>query len=213
MMNNITAVRKKSQLLIALIVLVLIVDQCSKFWVKTHMYIGENIEVFSWFHILFVENNGMAFGMELIGKLFLSIFRVVAIGAIIYLLSKLIKKEYCLGYLLCIGLILAGALGNLIDSAFYGLVFNDSVGQVATFLNHPEGQPNYAPFLYGKVVDMLYFPIISNARGETLFFSPVFNVADSAVSIGVFTILLFYRKELNASLESKSNNEKSIDEK
>ena len=195
--------RKKTLFLIALILLVLIIDQSSKFWVKTHMYLHQDEPIFSWFHILFVENNGMAFGMEVFGKLFLSLFRVIAIGAIIYFLIKLIKSGYGLGFVLCVGLILAGAIGNLIDSAFYGMVFNSSTGQVATFIDHPEGQPNYATFLHGKVVDMLYFPIIKDARGETLFFSPVFNIADSSVTIGVSLILLFFRKDLNKSLESK----------
>lgn len=200
--------RKKTLFFIAVVLVILIIDQSFKLWVKTNMFIGQSIDVSSWFRILFVENNGMAFGMEIFGKLFLSLFRIVAIIAIIIFSIKLIKSDYRLGYVLCIGLILAGAIGNLIDSAFYGMLFNSSNGNVASLLllERPEGAQGYATFLHGKVVDMLYFPIIKNAQGETLFFSPVFNIADSAVTIGVFTILLFFRKDLNRSLESKPKN-------
>jgi signal peptidase II len=201
--------RKKSLFFIAVILLVLIIDQCLKLWVKSHMYLGQNIEVTSWFNIFFIENNGMAFGMEIFGKLFLSLFRIVAIIAIIIFSVKLIKSDYRLGYIICIGLILAGAIGNLIDSAFYGMMFNSSEGNTAVLVlfDQPEGATGYSSFLHGKVVDMLYFPIIKNAQGETLFFSPVFNIADSAVTIGVFAILLFFRKDLNSSLESKPKKE------
>lgn len=208
--------KKKSLFFIAIILLILVIDQSFKFWVKTNMYIGQSIDLYGWFKILFVENNGMAFGMEIFGKLFLSLFRIVAIIAIIIFSIKLIKSNYRLGYIICIGLILAGAIGNLIDSAFYGMLFSSSDGVVASFLPYeqPEGVQAYAPFLYGKVVDMLYFPIITNARGETLFFSPVFNVADSAVTVGVFLILLFFRKDLNRSLESTPKKGiETIDEK
>jgi len=196
--------RKKSLWLVSIVLLVLIIDQSIKFWIKTHLVIGESIHVFSWFQLLFVENNGMAFGMELIGKLFLSLFRVGAIIAIIFFLRQIIKKGYRLGFIICIGLVLAGAIGNLIDSAFYGMVFTHSYGQIATFLNHPEGAPGYSSFLHGRVVDMFYFPIIKNAQGETIFFSPVFNFADSSVTVGVALILLLFRNDLNKSMETKS---------
>ncbi|MDR0872086.1 MAG: signal peptidase II [Prevotellaceae bacterium] len=170
------SVGKKS---ILVILLVLIIDQISKIWIKTHFALGESVEVFSWFQIAFIENNGMAFGMEFIGKLFLTLFRIVAVGGIGYLIYRFIKQnKYSDGFIICIALIFAGALGNIIDCVFYGVAFD------------------YAPLFYGKVVDMLYFPIIRNAAGETLFFSPVFNIADSAITVAVIYILIFYRKYL-----------------
>jgi len=165
--------------------------------------------VFSWFQIYFIENNGMAFGMELIGKLFLTIFRIIAVGALGYYIHVLIKKQFSTGYILTISLVLAGAAGNILDSIFYGVLFDDSYGHIASFL--PDGG-GYSSLFYGRVVDMLYFPIIHNSAGETLFFSPVFNIADSAISVAVVIILIFFRKELNNSLETKkdSNVEPSI---
>ncbi len=165
--------------------------------------IGDEFPVFGrWFFIHFVENNGMAFGMELageFGKLFLSVFRIVAVGAIGFYLFKLTKKELPTGLIVCLSLVLAGALGNIIDSAFYGLLFDHSYGQVASFM--PEGG-GYASFLHGKVVDMFYFPILRGTYptwipffggDDFLFFRPVFNFADSAISVGIFALLIFYR--------------------
>ena len=186
-----------------LIFLILFVDQASKIYIKTHFSIGENVPVFSWFQIFFIENNGMAFGMELIGKLFLTLFRIVAVVVLGYYIHILIKKQVRIGYILTISLVLAGAAGNIIDSIFYGILFSDSIGHVASFL--PDGG-GYASLFHGKVVDMLYFPIIKNSAGETLFFSPIFNIADSAISVAVGIIVIFYRKELNESLENKKDN-------
>ena len=200
------SITKKSLLLIFF---VLFVDQASKIYVKMNFQLGEYVEVFSWFKIYFIENNGMAFGMELIGKLFLTIFRIIAVGALCFYIHNLIKKQVKAGFILTISLVLAGAAGNIIDSLVYGVIFNDSYGQVATFL--PQGG-GYAPVFYGKVVDMLYFPLITNSAGETLFFSPIFNVADSAISVAVIIILFFYRKELNDSLESKKTKDDQISE-
>ena len=191
------SITKKS---ISLIFLILFIDQAAKIYTKLHFALGDHVNVFSWFQIYFIENNGMAFGMELIGKLFLTLFRIVAVGALGYYIHVLIKKQARTGYILTISLVLAGAAGNIIDSVFYGLFFNDSYGHIATLL--PDGG-GYASLFYGKVVDMLYFPIIRNSMGETLFFSPVFNIADSAISVAVVIILIFYRKELNESLETK----------
>jgi len=188
---------KKSVLLI---IFVLLVDQASKFYIKTHFALGDHIDIFSWFQIDFIENNGMAFGIELLDKLFLTAFRIGAVVLIIFYIRSLIKRNFRTGYVLSISLLLAGAAGNIFDSVFYGVLFSDSYGRVATFLP-PEG--GYAPLFYGKVVDMLYFPLIKNAAGETIFFRPVFNVADAAITISVFIILIFYRKELNASFEKK----------
>ena len=193
------SITKKSVLLIFL---VLFVDQASKIYVKLNFELGEHVDVFSWFKIYFIENNGMAFGMELIGKLFLTLFRIVAVTALAYYIHLLIKKEVKNGYILTISLVLAGAAGNIIDSLFYGIIFStsDYMGHVASIF--PPGG-GYSSLFYGKVVDMLYFPIIKNSVGETLFFSPIFNVADAAISVAVGLILIFYRKELNESLESK----------
>ncbi|MEA4867729.1 MAG: lipoprotein signal peptidase [Bacteroidia bacterium] len=188
-----------------LVVLILVIDQVVKIWIKTNMTIGESIPVFGdWFKIYFIENNGMAFGMQFggaIGKLLLSLFRIVLIGFIIYYIKKLLRKEAPMGVIYGVGLILVGAVGNVVDSMFYGLIFSESTfTQVATFL--PEGG-GYASFLHGKVVDMLYFPLIDTTLpnwvpiwgGEQfLFFRPIFNIADSCITIGVFYLLLFHRK-------------------
>ena len=191
------SVTKKSLLLIFL---VLIIDQASKIFIKLNFALGEHIDVTDWFYIYFTENNGMAFGMEIFGKLFLTIFRIVAVGGISYFIYTLIKKNARTGFILAVSLLLAGAAGNIFDSVFYGVLFSDSYGMAATFLPETGG---YAPVFYGKVVDMLYFPLIRNSAGEVLFFSPVFNIADSAITISVVIILIFFRKDLNDSLETK----------
>lgn len=202
------SLRNKS---ILLIILILFVDQCVKIWIKTHMVIGDEYPVFgNWFIIHYTENNGMAFGMEFwgkSGKLFLSLFRIAAISAIGYFLVKLIKQNAKMGLVLGISAIMAGAVGNLLDSAFYGLIFSDSLTEVAKFL--PVGG-GYASFLHGRVVDMLYFPIINTTYPGWLpvfggkpfvFFSPVFNIADSAITSGVFYLLIFERKQLFGNQE------------
>lgn len=201
------SITKKSILLISL---VLLVDQTVKIYVKLNFSLGENVDVFSWFKIYFIENNGMAFGMEVIGKLFLTLFRIVAVGALAYYIHILIKKRVRPGYILTVALVLAGAAGNIIDSLFYGLIFSASnyMGPVATLF--PDGG-GYAGLFYGKVVDMLYFPLIKGADGHTIFFSPIFNVADSAISVAVGIILIFFRKELNESLEKKPENNDQIE--
>jgi|TARA_B110000467_G_C18256307_1_gene443586 signal peptidase II len=185
---------------LALILGVLILDQALKFWIKTNMIIGEEIRVLDWFIIHFTENNGMAFGMQLggeWGKYLLSMFRIIAIGAIAWYLKTLAEKNTKKGVVLSIALVLAGAIGNMIDSAFYGLVFSESFGQTATFL---EG--GYAGFLQGRVVDMFYFPLWNGhlpawlpiwGGDHFIFFRPVFNVADAAISTGVINLLLFHR--------------------
>ena len=170
------------------------------------MFLGETIDVCSWFKILFIENNGMAFGMELGSKLFLTIFRIVAITLIGYYIYKLIKKNNNLkkGYLISISLIFAGALGNIIDCLFYGVIFNaPRFPEIATLFPAEGG---YADFMYGRVVDMLYFPLFSFVWPDWIpfvggeyfeFFEPVFNIADSAITIGIALVLIFYRKSLS----------------
>lgn len=189
----------------ALVVFALLfIDQASKIWIKTHMMLGEEFPVLGhWFYIHFVENNGMAFGMELgggFGKLFLSVFRIVAVCGIGWYLYNLTRKEAPRGLVFSVSLVMAGAIGNIIDSVFYGMLFDHSYGQVATMF--PEGG-GYASFLHGKVVDLFYFPILRGTYPDWfplwggqdfLFFRPVFNVADSAISVGIFIILVFQRK-------------------
>ena len=196
---------------ILLIILLLLIDQASKIYIKLNFALGDEVEVFPWFKILFIENNGMAFGMELVGKLFLTLFRITAVVFLSYFISKLIRQNARQGYILAISMLTAGAAGKIIDSVFYGVIFNESTPyQVATLF--PEGG-GYASLFYGKVVDMLYFPLITNAGGETVFFRYIFNVADSCVTVSVFIILLFFRKDLNHSLESKKTPETSHEEK
>ncbi|NLX80878.1 MAG: lipoprotein signal peptidase [Proteiniphilum sp.] len=206
---------KKSIIAISVIVLVLLIDQISKIWVKTNMALYDSIDITSWFKIYFVENNGMAFGIEAIGKLFLSIFRIIAVTGIIYYLTIIVKENYKNGFIACIALILAGASGNIIDSVFYGAFFEASYqGHVASFVPFGEG---YASLLHGKVVDMLYFPLFEGTYPswipivggeEFLFFRFIFNIADSAITVGVALLLIFYRKTLSYSLMSKSDREK-----
>ena len=221
--------RKKSLIAIAIILGILILDQVLKIWIKTNFTLGQELNIIGdKIKLHFVENEGMAFGMTFggsWGKLFLSLFRVVAISLLIYYLCKIIKAGENLFYIICISLIIAGATGNLIDSAFYGLIFNESTQyQVATMFP-PEG--GYAPFLYGKVVDMFYCPIIETTYPtwfpfvggkEFLFFRPVFNVADSAITVSVFLLLIFYKRIFGESileslkLKKKSSNSETSEQ-
>ena len=193
---------------LAPVLLILIVDQIVKIYVKTHFTLGESLHVAgNWFILHFIENNGMSFGMEFAGsygKLFLTLFRIIAAGAIGWYLHTIVKKKANLYLIITFSMILAGAIGNIIDCMFYGLIFNESLPWPAStaVLFPPEG--GYAPFMYGKVVDMLYFPIIESrfpqwmpfvGGDEFTFFSPVFNIADSAITLGVL-VLLFFQKRL-----------------
>ena len=194
------------------IFLVLLFDQILKIWVKTSMTLGQDTSVIgSWFRLLFVENNGMAFGWLGGGgilKLALSLFRIVAIVALFWILIRQAKKGTKFGVLFGLALITAGAMGNIIDSVFYGRIFSESTfTQVATLF--PDGG-GYAGWLHGRVVDMLYFPIIDVARenatwlpefffgpdGHFIFFRPIFNLADAAITVGVFYMLIFQWKWL-----------------
>jgi signal peptidase II len=200
---------------VSVIILLLLLDQTLKVWIKTHMQLHDNIEITRWFYIYFTENPGMAFGIEIVGKLFLTLFRIVAVFFIAFYLYKIIKENYKFGYIACIALIFAGAMGNIIDSVFYGVLFDHSTGQIAAFM--PEGG-GYAGWLHGKVVDMFYFPLIDTVLpewipvwggNEFVFFRPIFNLADSAICIGVFILFIFYRHTLSKSISKEKKEEES----
>lgn len=205
----------KGVIAVLTVLLVLLIDQFSKIWVKTHMALYDSFDITNWFKIYFVENNGMAFGIEAFGKMFLSIFRIGAVVLIIIYLKKLVKENYKTGFIVCISLIFAGASGNIIDSVFYGAIFEASYpGHVASLVPFGEG---YSSLLHGKVVDMLYFPLFEGTfpkwlpfigGQDYLFFRFIFNIADSAITVGVIILLLFYRKTLSYSLMSKKEKEK-----
>lgn len=192
------------RLAVIIIIAILLIDQAIKIWVKTSMTLHESIHITDWFYITFIENMGMAFGMQLGSKIVLSLFRVVAISVLGYYIWLEVGKKARTGYIVCLSMVLAGAAGNLIDCMFYGLVFNNSSEFYLSYFV-PFGT-GYAPFLMGKVVDMFYFPLIETdwpqwmpfvGGDHFIFFSPVFNFADSAISVGVVLLLLFYREEIS----------------
>lgn len=218
---------------IFLILLILLIDQWSKIYIKTHFVLGESVDVFSWFKILFIENEGAAWGAKLsdilpisdaTGKLVLTIFRLFAIVGIGYWLFDVVKKQSSKTLIIAVSLIFAGALGNILDSVFYGIIFDDSYNQVATlFTDEPYGEP-----FYGKVVDMLYFPLIDTTLPDWIpflggsnfrFFEPVFNIADTAISTGVGILLVFNKKAFGKEEEitdtpevSEKNNQEFLKE-
>jgi len=196
---------------VLVVLAVLLIDQVIKIWVKTSMTLHESIHITDWFYITFIENNGMAFGMQLGSKIILSLFRVAAISLLGYYIWLQVKRRAKTGYIICLSMVLAGAMGNLIDCMFYGLVFNASSPYYTSYFV-PFGT-GYAPFLMGKVVDMFYFPLIETewplwmpfVGGEHfVFFSPVFNFADSCISVSVVWLLLFYREEISKISLSKT---------
>ena len=211
-----TEKQRKSYTTLAVVLIVLLLDQALKFWVKTNMSYGEEFQIlgFDWARIHFVENEGMAFGLSFggkWGKIFLSLFRIVAAVFLVYLIRSLIKAGERTGLLVSVALIFAGAVGNIIDSLFYGLLFSASTyhGEPAVFLPDSGG---YGDFMMGKVVDMFYFPLIDTTwpgwmpfvGGQDFeFFKPVFNVADSAITVGVVLLLLFYRDFFQSQSEDK----------
>ena len=206
---------KKRLTLFLIIFSVLILDQWLKIWVKTNMSLGQELYPLGrgWFRIHFTENEGMAFGLILkgpYGKLILSIFRLIAVSVMAYYINKLLKMKASFGLICCLSLILAGALGNILDSAFYGLFFSQS-GVHSPAVMFPEGG-GYAPFLYGHVVDMLYFPVYEGVPADwipyfggkyTVFFRPVFNLADMAIFCGVMTIIFFQGRFFSSLFEDK----------
>lgn len=198
-------IHRRNWLVWSIVLAVLIIDQTLKIWVKTHFYMHESYEITSWFQLVFIENNGMAFGWEIGSKLILTLLRVITVGFLIYYICKIVSRSVAkTGYLVCLALIIAGAAGNIIDCAFYGLIFNNPPApEVATLFPADGG---YGTFLHGRVVDMLYFPLVSWTWPEWvpfvggeyfLFFSPVFNFADAAISVGLIALMLFYSSQIS----------------
>ncbi len=207
----------KGWLATIIIVCVILLDQFTKIWVKTHFFYGEEYVITNWFRLYFIENNGMAFGMEFGSKMLLTWFRIIAVILFIYYLykirnSKLLQK----GYVVCVSLITAGALGNVLDCIFYGVIFDNPMPPFTATL-FPEGG-GYGTLFLGRVVDMLYFPLVEwnwpdwlpwIGGDHFIFFQPIFNVADAALSVGVILLILFYSKNFYQQEvdESKSDSE------
>ena len=207
-----TPTNNRRWLVASLVVLLLIIDQTVKVWVKTHMYIGQEYYILDWFRIYFVENRGMAYGVELGSKLLLTFFRIIAMGALGVWLYRFVRqvRHYSMGFCCIVALILAGGIGNLIDSLFYGQLFTSSVRQVAQFVPTAVSGAGYAPWFEGQVVDMLYFPIFSTILPDWVpiwggepytFFSPIFNIADSCISIGVLALIFCYPRTMTRALD------------
>ena len=199
------------------ILLAIFLDQWLKMYIKLNFTIGENVKIFSWFYIWFVENPGMAFGLTLGSKLFLTLFRIFVSAFIVYYIYRLVKMNYKTGYIIVVSLILAGAFGNIVDSIFYGVLFSESTfTSVAQWL--PEGG-GYAPLFMGKVVDMFYFPIFTFPDwvpflAGKIFFSPVFNLADSYITVSVFFLIIFFHKDFSVTMDALfPKKEKAADKK
>jgi len=202
--------KKKTFIAVAVILLILLIDQAIKIYIKTNFTLGEDKQITSWFYIRFIENEGMAMGIKVIGKLFLTIFRLIASIAIVYYLYSLIRNNFSLGYILLVSMIFAGAVGNIIDSVFYGVIFSESTSMQVSVLFPPEG--GYNGWLHGNVVDMFYFPLFSFNWPSWIpwiggsnfeFFRYIFNVADASISVGIVVLLLFFRKPLSLSFEKQ----------
>ncbi len=210
-MENRTA---KKTLPFLLLFLLLVTDQAVKFHIKLNFSLGESVRVFDWFQLVFVENPGMAFGLTIGSKAVLTSFRIILSGAVLYYIIKLIKDNYSWGYITLMVFILAGAIGNIIDCVFYGKIFSISDYNTVATLFPADG--GYAPLFMGKVVDMFYFPLFTfpdwmPLLGGEIFFSPVFNVADSYITVSVFVLIIFFRNQFNETMEryfSKTKTEK-----
>lgn len=220
-MKSIRNILTNGRMAVIIVIAILLVDQIIKVWVKTHMHLHECIAITDWFKICFIENKGMAFGMEIGSKLVLSVFRIFAVCVIGYYIYLQVKQKVRTGYIICLSMVLAGALGNIIDCMFYGLIFNaSSPFYVSYFVPFGDG---YAPFLMGKVVDMFYFPLIVTTwpdwipfvgGDDFVFFSPIFNFADASISVAVVFLLIFYRRELSSiTLRKKYADDEKNEEK
>ena len=197
-----------------IVFLILLLDQAIKIYVKTHFYYGESVSVSgNWFQLLFIENEGMAFGMKImdgeIGKIILTLFRLIAVAFGFFWVKQLVDKKNSKGLLICASLILAGAAGNLIDSMFYGMIFSESETHIAQFVPFGTG---YASFLHGRVVDMFYFPVIDTTWPQWMpyfggskfrFFEPIFNLADAAISVGILVLFFFQKKLVKPATDKK----------
>lgn len=193
---------KKGLWALITILLVIIADQALKIWVKTHFYLGEDYPLTSWFHIKFIENNGMAFGLELWNKLILTFGRILAVALFVWFIVRSSRiREIRTGFIVCMALITAGAAGNIFDCVFYGEIFNNPMPPTVATL-FPEGG-GYAPWFEGRVVDMLYFPLFTLRIGgwEWECFQYIFNIADAAICVGVIAMLLFYSRDMNLAWE------------
>lgn len=194
--------RHRGLIVTTIIIITVLLDQALKIWVKTSFYLGEDFPITSWFHLLFIENPGMAFGMTIGSKLALTLFRIAAVSVLIWYIHRIYRmRRVPIGFLVCLALITAGAAGNIFDCVFYGLIFNNPLPPEVAVL-FPEGG-GYAPLFMGRVVDMLYFPLFSFYWPDWmpwiggdyfLFFHPVFNLADAAISCGIVALLVFYHR-------------------
>ncbi len=208
-----TRSRRLALLAWIIVAAVIVIDQAVKIWVKTSFYLGEDLEILPWFHLRFIQNNGMAFGIELGSKLFLTLFRIVLVGFLVWYITRLTRAaKVPAGYVACVALIAAGAFGNIVDCVCYGEIFTNPYPPLtAHFVPWGEG---YGGIFHGYVVDMLYFPLFSFTWPEWMpwlggrefsFFDPVFNIADSAITVGMLAIILFYSKYINsASVDEKA---------
>ena len=213
-MKHVKRIINDGWLAVLIVLASILIDQLIKIWVKTSMTLHESIRITDWFFISFIENNGMAYGMQIGSKLALSVFRIAAICLLAYFVWLQVRNKARTGYIVCLSMVLAGAAGNLIDCLFYGLMFTESSPYYVSYIV-PFGT-GYAPFLMGKVVDMFYFPLFEMdwplwmpfVGGEHfIFFSPVFNFADACISVSVVWLLLFYRREISAIGHSETHEE------